>query len=331
MSDREAFRLRRLFACLALLVCLILAYRPIPDVLASNDTGRYVASQEDACSMPVFGDDAGIQQWTFNVLVRPTCWSGGPRLFLLFVGMALPLALVAFGEWRSDGALLLAAAMFLSVAGFELETNALRQALSLAFLLAAISVESKLARMAALCIALLLHTSSWIFVPWVLLLNWGERRSWKSAVYRVLLALPLVGIVWLFLGRGFKGQVGDGLALLGVYADIYSVEVTRIFLIFMLLPFCWVFGVRWILTSGSIPREEKLTFLYSALLLAVTIIFFPMITYRVAMTAVILQLFMAMKAVDLSSLSAVWISGGLAFHFLIYAAFSPNVRAVFHG
>lgn len=328
MSDSEAVRLRRLFACLSFAVCAALAYRPIPSVSASNDTGRYVAYQEDACSSPLTDDDVGIQQWTFNVLMRPACLSGGPRLFLLVVSSFLPIAFIAFGEWRRAGALLLAAGTFLSVAGFELETNALRQAVSLVFLLAAISLEGRVARLVALIVALLLHTSSWIFAPWVFLLSRNEWESWRPSVYKLLAALPLMGVVWLFLWPSLKGQIGDRLALLAVYGDIYSIDVTRAFLVFMLLPLCWVFAIRWAYTGRSLPREEKLTFFYSALVLAVTIVFFPMITYRVAITAVILQLFMVMKAADLSSRSAVWISGGLAGHLLIYAALSANVRAV---
>jgi hypothetical protein len=122
----------------------------------------------------------------------------------------------------------------------------------------------------------------------------------------------------------------DGVALLGIYEDIYSVEVRRAFLVFMILPVCWVFSVRWVTARLPMPRDEKLAFCYSALVLATSITFFPMITYRVAMTAAVLQMFVAMKAVDLSARSGVWISGGLAGHLLVYAAVSPNVQAVFN-
>jgi len=219
--------------------------------------------------------------------------------------------------------------------GFELETNALRQAVSLAFLLAAISLDSKLARLMALCTALLLHTSSWIFVPLVFLLRPVEPRSGRSKSYKlliaVLFAVPLISVVWYFLGPGVRAQMFDRVALLGIYQDIYSVDVSRAFLVFMILPICWVFSVRWASASLQMPRDEKLAFCYSALVLAVTIAFFPMIAYRVAMTAVVLQMFLAMKAVDLSARSGAWISGGLVGHLLVYAAVSPNVRAVFNG
>jgi hypothetical protein len=328
MSDREAFRLRRWFAYLSLIICVVLAFRPIPSILDSNDTGRYVAYQEDACSSPVYGDEAGAQQWTFELLMRPTCQLGGARVFLLVVASALPIAFIAFGEWRRKGSLLLAAGLLVSVVGFELTTNALRQAVSLAFLLAAISLEGKLARLLALCIAVLLHTSSWIFLPWVLLLRRGEPKSGNSESYTLLLAVPIVCAVWYFLAPRIGTQLAAGLDLLEIYRSVYSTEVNRAFLIFMIFPTCWVFAVRWADGRLPMPRDEKLTFYYSAVVLVATIVFFPMMTYRVAMTTAVLQMFVAMKAMDLSVRSGAWIGSGLAGHFLIYAFVSPNVRAV---
>src|SRR5208282_529093 len=206
MLDENALRLLRLFACLSFLLCAVFAFRPIPSVDDSNDTGRYVAEQEDACSSPVAGDDAGTQQWTFEVLMRPTCWLGGQKVFLLVIGSALPMVFLAFGEWRAKGALILAAGLFLSVVGFELTTNALRQAVSLAFLLAAISLEGKLARFLALCIAVLLHTSSWIFLPLVFLLRPTGPKSIKSDPYTLLLAVPAVCAAWYLLAPRIGAQ-----------------------------------------------------------------------------------------------------------------------------
>ena len=335
MSDSGAARFRRIFAYVSFAICALVALRPVPDVADSNDTGRYVADQEDACSAPLSDDDAGIQQWTLDLLVRPICWAKGPRLFLFVVSMAMPIAFIAFGEWRTEGALLLAAGVFLSVFGFELETNALRQAVSLAFLIAAVSLDNKLARWIAILMAVLLHTSSWIFLPWALFVNRKEPMSRRPTPYVRLLAIPLGLAIWVIFSGQFVTQfvtrLVDGIGLLEVYRAIYSVEVRRAFLIFMVLPVFWVFAVRLATTSLPMPKSEKFTFYYSALVLVLTIIFFPMITYRVAMTAAVLQLFVAMKAMDLSTRSAAWISAGLAGHLLIYTVLSPNVLAVLNG
>lgn len=330
MSDKKAIRLRRLFAYFALVVCGALAFRPIPGLLDSNDTGRYVTLQEDACQSPVFNDDAGIQQWTFDLLARPACWSGGPKLFLLLVGGALPVAFIILGEWKTEGALLLAAGSLLSVVGFELLTNALRQAVSLGFLLAAISLNNKFGRLLVLCIAVLLHVSNLIFVPWVFLLNRGEWRFPKLKAYMLVLVVLAAAIGWNYFGTDITDQMYSGATLLQAFQDIYQDPMAPRFLLFMLFPVCWVFGVRWLSSKVPLPRSEKLTFCYSAAIIALTIALFPMITYRVAMTAAVLQMFVAMGAVDLSFGSGAWISTGLAGHFLIYALVSQNVRTVLH-
>lgn len=328
MSDRNAIRLRRLFAYFALVVCVALAFRPIPSVWDSNDTGRYVSFQEDACQSSVSDDDGGIQQWTFDLLARPACWSGGPKLFLLLVGGALPIAFIVFGDWKREGALLLASGLLLSVVGFELATNAMRQAVSLAFLLAAISLNNKFGRLLALCIAVLLHVSNLIFVPWVFLLNREESRTPKLKPYMLVLAVLVAAIGWNYFRTDITDQIYSGTTLLQAFQDIYEEPMSPGFLVFMLFPVCWVFGVRWFSSKVPMPRSEKLTFCYSAVIIALTIAFFPMITYRVAMTAAVLQMFVAMRAVDLSFGSGAWISTGLVGHFLIYAFVSQNVRAV---
>jgi|ERR1700677_467181 EpsG family len=330
MPDNKAIRLRRLFAYLALAVCGALAFRPIPGLLDSNDTGRYVTFQEDACQSSVSDDDSGIQQWTFDLLARPACLSGGPKLFLLLVGGALPVAFIIFGEWRAEGALLLGAGLLLSVVGFELATNAMRQAVSLSFLLAAISLDNKIGRLLALCLAVLLHVSNLIFVPWVFLLNREEWRLPKLKAYMLVLLVLVAAIGWHYFKTDIADQMYSGATLLQAFQDIYEEPLSPGFLIFMVLPLCWVFGVRWFSSKVPLPRGEKVTFFYSAIIIALTIAFFPMITYRLAMTATVLQMFVAMRAVDLSFESGAWISTGLAAHFLIYAFVSQNVRAVLH-
>jgi EpsG family len=329
LDNANPSRERRFFGYLSLLLCVIFAYRPIPALEDTNDTGRYVAFQQDACGSAIADDDSSLQQWTFNVLLRPTCVSRGPRLFLFVVSAALPFALLAFGNWNPKGAVFLAAGFLISVVGFELSTNALRQAVSLAFLLAALSLNGRILRLLALCVAVLLHTSSWIFLPWVFFLKSDGLRFLKVRLRSVLLGISALWLVWYFAAPYLLPRIEDAGTLLEAYNDVYDTEVRLAFLVFMILPVAWVFGVRWADARKNLPRAEVLTFCYSAAVLLVTIAFFPMITYRVAMTAVVLQLFVAMKS-NVSARSGAWISSGLVAHFLIYVAISPNVRAVFN-
>jgi hypothetical protein len=60
------------------------------------------------------------------------------------------------------------------------------------------------------------------------------------------------------------------------------------------------------------------------------VVFFPFITFRVAMTSAVVQIVVTMRATNLPIKSAGWIWCGLAGHLLVYALLSPNVRAVFN-
>jgi hypothetical protein len=259
LSDQSSLR-RLLFVCISLGFCLALAFRSVPGVQDPNDTGRYVVSQEDSCSSAGAADDTGAQQNVLNLLMRPACAIRSERLFLFVISAFLPGALALFGEWAGGGTLLLAAGLISSVVGFELATNALRQGVSLAFLIVAVSATWKPGRWLALGMALLLHTSSWIFLPWVLLLDQEQWVARKSKIFLFLLASVSVIAVWHYWDSIVAGLISDGLELLRTYEDIYSGGGTTAFLLFMLFPTVWVFAVRLIKTGHSLPRAEKLTF-----------------------------------------------------------------------
>ena len=322
-----------IFVAAAILYCAALSLRPIPKTTANNDTGRYVANQEEACRFAVLADDSeALPQRAFNFVVRPACLGEENRFFLFFVAIILPISFLLFGQWDHDAAVFLVLGLLTSAVGFELSTNALRQSVSLAFLLASISLLGRVPRFAALVCALLLHDSSWIFIPCVLYVN---RRRTKATRSRILIVVALL-IVAAILGfytvdQRFGGQLQEGSSPIDLFTARYGDEASFAFLAFMILPICWIYAVRKLGSSVEISREEKMTFFYSLAILAVTALLFPAITYRFAMTAMVLQLFMAMRAADLSMNSGIQIFAGLFVHFLIYAGLSPNFWTVLNG
>src|SRR5947209_12993896 len=126
--DSKACLYRSVFLLLTLVSCTTLALRPIPSLSSSNDTGRYVDFQEQACRAPILGSgNIGLSLRVFNFIFRPACWTCEPRVFLFFVAMALPLALLWSEGWANVAVFVWAIGILISAIGFELQTNALRQ------------------------------------------------------------------------------------------------------------------------------------------------------------------------------------------------------------
>ncbi len=92
-----------------------------------------------------------------------------------------------------------------------------------------------------------------------------------------------------------------------------------------------VFIIRRLDRRAEPSKEERTTFLYSLIILIVSMSIFPAITYRFAMTASVLQVFMAMRSSSLSVRSGVLVDCGMVAHFMIYTFLAKNVMAVFHG
>jgi hypothetical protein len=328
--NRKTFFLRSLFAGFALLFVGIIALRPVPSVSAPNDTGRYVATQLESCTLPTDEVESLNLSWrSFNLLMQPACVSGEPRFFLLCVGLALPVGLLMFANWDRLGTLILSSALIVSTVGFEFMTNALRQGVSLPFLLAGFYFDRKLFKFSALAIAMLLHDSSWFFAPLAILIAYRTGALTRRALF--LLGIPLVlGLSCLFYLRFFTifGQLST---LLDFYSKSYAEKPSVPFLVFIILPVLLLYGVRRLLDRSGLTSEETTTFWYSAVVLSLSLVMFQEITYRFAMTAIVLQAFMAMRARGLSMRSSLLISSGLVIHFIIFAIVSKNVVAVFHG
>lgn len=332
MLNSRALVRRLVFAGLSLFICAALSLRPIPTTSAPNDTGRYVSDQRDSCSMSVLANQSNsLPIRMFEVLARPVCWTGEPRFLLFLASMAVPVALIVFADWESDGALLLGIAYLLSAVGFELMTNALRQGVSLAFYCGAVTLKKKTLSLPLIAAALLLHDSSWVFVPLLFMLDKTLIPKFRSKVSSAFFVVILLSLAAYLIFTRFAGELAGAKSLLDIYTEKYEAEVTKSFLLFMISPILWIVVSRFADGKPRLSKDEKITFLYSAVVMALAVSFFPVITYRFAMTALVLQLLMAMKAPNLSLKSSVLILFGLMGQLIVYACVSTNVWNVLHG
>ncbi|MGA8727295.1 MAG: EpsG family protein, partial [Terracidiphilus sp.] len=165
----------------------------------------------------------------FDILMQPACVSGGPRFFMLCAALALPGGLLLFANWSRLGTLTLSCALIVSTVGFELMTNALRQGVSLSFLLAGFYFERRLFKFGALAIAMLLHDSSWFFAPLAVLIAYLAGNLTRKTLF--LWGIPaLLGLVYLLFLRFFS-TFGQLSALLTFYTKSYAEKPSLPFLI----------------------------------------------------------------------------------------------------
>lgn len=327
---RRAALLRLSFILIAFLWISLLTLRPIPGVHALNDTGRYVASQMDSCSTSISEIDTSNLAWrSFDLIMRPACVFAEPHLFMFATSLALPLGLLLFADWSRQGTLIISSALMVSMAGFELMTNALRQGVALPFLLAGFYFDKKLPKFIFLGIAMLLHDSNWFFAPLAILIAFQSGLISKKALAAWFLPV-LAGVVYLFYVRFFS-VFGTTVAMFDFYSMSYSDRPNLSFLIFVLLPIGWIFFTHALLDRAGVSREEQTTFAYLAVVLVGSALLIQDITYRFTMTGIVLQAFTATRSRRFSLRTAIVISAGLIVHFLIYALVSKNVMGVING
>ena len=345
--------LRLIFATSALAVTIGLSLRPIPGEEDLNDTGRYVANQHQACALPFFGSSsvthdssvvvhsvfgnlpaAGDSTLTFSTrawdwINRPACLAGSPRVFLFYVAMAVPIALLLFANWDHEATLLLALGFLLSTVAFDLMSNALRQGGGLFFLMAGFYFKKRLPKFIAIAAAMILHDSNWVFAPLVVLVAYSAGTISVKTVFRW--AIPLLAAAGFLFSLRFLSRFGQLSKAFTSYVAAYADKPSIWFLLFMIFPLFFVFLIRFLDRRAKATREEHITFWYSTAILALTIVIFPYITYRFAMTGIALQVFMASRSANISLRSATLICIGFVMHFMIYAALSRNVISLFYG
>lgn len=322
-----------LFYAVAILLCVTLSFRPIPEYDDPNDTGRYVIFHHDWCNGERnYSWDTSVSYQSFKALTYPSCWwIGGDKMFLFLTSFIVPLSIACW--WRlSAGGVLLGLGFLLSVSGFDLMTNILRQGTSLFFLTGAFTLnKQKKTQLIFLAIAMCLHDSSWVYMPLALIISYDHLHKWRIKSRLGLLILFVIAITYYLIADRYQSQYGNMANVLRYYSDLYEEKLANEFLIFIVLPLYWIIFVRLFTTHYKVSFREAVVAIYSSAILLFTILFFPYITYRFTMTSIALQLLMVTLSNNLSIKCSLWIFCGLLVHFIIFSIVSPNVWHVLYG
>lgn len=325
--------LAKLFAiALVLLAGLLAAARPIPSVYSSNDTGRYLGEFWLACAS---GADqvglVGTSWFIFQLTASMFCWDESGRVLLFVMASCLPLTLIAVAPSDVSRSALAIAVVF-SVYVFELATNALRQSVSVAVLLLAFSsaLSRKVLVAMLLCaLASVIHYSSAVYIPLVLLIPWlSSGRASERAGARLVLLLCAIAVVALG-GVGEAALIGGGLvgARLEWYTEASSVQ----FFSFMVLPIV----LTPIILDGKLRRRVAsvplLVSLYGVAVIAGAQIVAPAIVFRFSFTAFVIGVF-AYVCSEQCSINRVLIFIAVVIaHSVAYVLISGNARSVLFG
>lgn len=330
---KEGLFERALFALVATFFCLTLSFRPIPHASSSNDTVRYVADLHRYCAGYLSHEQLSksISYQLFYAATSPACWIGSERFFLFEVAALLPLMFLFFSKWR-NGSFLWASSLLFSVYGLELMTNAMRQGFAMFFLFGAVALLSRhlILSLSLGLLAVAAHTSALAFFPLLLWMS-GVRLSKKMLLLGLaimLLVLATVPLVFHSAVFEFFGRVDE---LRTIFSLIYAKELKASFLLFMLLPLYFVYGLRLLFERKYICGDERRGIVYSSLLLVMSYLIFPYITYRFAIFAVALQIFI----VTMSERPGLKVGGfalfGLLLHFFVMMIITDHFDVLFYG
>ena len=333
MSVRIGCRSRVIFLLSAFAVCLLLSFRVIPDIEADNDTGRYVQEFENVCeNIETEISRSSISWRSFNLISSSVCFADSKALFLLLASAALPLSFLIFSSWKR-GNLLLGIGFLLSTFSFELMTNALRQGFSLFFLVGAFSNANKFWKSAFAFAAVLLHDSSWIFAPLLIifmLMKINCNEAYRERLrFHTILGLSVVFFLGCIL---FLLQYAAGfLDFWSVFSEKYAEPQNVYFSIFMIMPIFWNYLIRSFEFNLPADNFERITFVYILLLLISILTFMPFIAYRFILSAIVIQTYIIMQKSRISSMGSILISAGFIVHMLVFLVVGSNVRNVLFG
>lgn len=290
------------FFLLALLFCVFLSLRPIPTVDSPNDTGRYVEGFHEYCNANSLPDLASSDSYSYKIFyltTSPACVLGSDRTFLIEIASILPLSFLIFSKWRR-GTFLWASSALFSVYGVELATNAMRQSLGIFIFLWGMTYARSHRRSAViLCIVgAVAHISVAAYLPLALLIMFTDSNVFQPHKRKYIsLAVAILGALGIVATRNaLKTTIKAFLALRDFYASIYANHLNLSFIVFMTAPLYLIYSLRRFSEPESVSNDERTAIYYSTALLAGSFILFPAITYRFAIFAVPLQLFLVTRS-----------------------------------
>lgn len=322
-----------LFALLALSLCVLLAFRPIPDTNSSNDTGRYIDEFHSYCS-GISGERAAKKETSYNLfflITSPACLIESDGVFLFEVALFLPMVFLLFSKWRK-GTFIFACSVMFGVYGLELMTNALRQGFATLLFFGAVALLERHRYWALLLcfVAILSHVSVAAYFPFFLWISGLQLTKKLRLIVGGLLLL--VGMVLFLVFYGPIMEYIQTVRELGErYSLIYSIELKPSFILFMLLPLYWVYGIRHFFEKSSVTNEECKAVVYSTMLFVVCYLLTPYVIFRFAIFAVVLQIFLATRAEHQGIKAANYIFVGLIVHFLVMLVGTDHFMVLLNG
>ncbi|MEO0096417.1 MAG: EpsG family protein [candidate division WOR-3 bacterium] len=332
MINRKFFIEWLLFALLSTTFCILLSFRPIPSEGHENDTGRYVREFRNYCYTGSIEKELLHQDLSFQIFytaVFPACLIKSDRFFLLEVSTFVPLAFLLFAKWR-NGTFFLAASLTFSVFGLELMTNAMRQGFATLLFLGSVGLMGRHRKVALLMaiMAGVAHISALAFFPFLLWISWKELSPREKYMWSMV--LPMVLLFLFSINHEIIEVVSALNEMFKSYKEIYSLELKKSFLIFMLSPLYWIFAVRYLshkISKINIEMSEKRAIIYSSFILVTSYLIFPYIIYRIVIFAVPLQIFLAAR----SSKGAILTNGVIFFSMVIHLIFMIIATDHFDG
>lgn len=322
------------FALIAVLICLLLAFRPIPPADSANDTVRYVNDLHQYCGK---GLSLGMQlnkDISYKIFYSVTslaCLADSDGVFLFEVALFLPLMFLLFTPWK-NGTFLWACSLLFSVYGLELMTNAMRQGLSMLLFFGGVTLVQKSPRKASMLavLAVIAHTSTLAYIPFLLWMR-GVRLSKKVWFIGGVFALCFIVIGGIVYGSTIAEYLAGVSELHDFYTTIYAEQLNTSFILFMVIPLYFVYGLRYLLEKHYISTAERKSVTYSTLLILVALIVFPAIAYRFAIFAIPLQIFL----VTISDRHSYKVGGmvmiGMIVHLSIMLSISKNYLVLLNG
>ncbi|MBC3868949.1 EpsG family protein [Undibacterium oligocarboniphilum] len=322
-----------LFLILATSFASLLASRPIPSIDNPSDTGRYVHYLHQYCNdyIDEQNEDKELSFKLFYSFSIGACGTQLDWLFLFQVAMLLPLFFLLFSKWR-NGTFLWACAIMFSMFGLELMTNAMRQCFGTLLFFGAIANlrKNKFFAFVFAALAVVAHNSTLTYSPLLLwLLNFNFP---KKALKLVILLIFLIGG---FFYELFYNEMIDfinvAMDVSKFYGTIYVNELSLSFILYITLPLYWIYVVRYFRDKEYITNEENKSIIFSSILLFLCYLFFPAITYRYAIFAVVLQLFLVTRSERQGVISACYVLIPLLAHLFFMFFMSNNYQVLIYG
>ena len=321
------------FAIISSLFCFLLSLRPVPSVDHPNDTGRYVHYLHEYCGgfIDQQNEDKELSFSFFYSFTSAACVVKSDSVFLFQVAILLPLFFLIFSKWR-NGTFLWALTLLLSMFGIELMTNAMRQSFGTLLFFGAIATLRR-HRLLALCfgiLAVIAHNSTLTYSPlllWLVDLHFSKKVIQRIAAVLVIIFIGLFGIFY----SDILNFIDAAFELNKFYSTIYVDELSLSFLLYVILPLYWIYGVRYFRDRDHITIEEKKGIIYSTALLIISYLFFPAITYRYAIFAVVLQLFLVTRSEKQGAVSACYVLIPLIVHLTLMIFISNNYLVLLYG